>query len=122
MFYAAEANYLTWLLRSSLARAPYVALFDLKLLIEDDSLQVYMYCVHAQKRALGTPRTHFRACKISKFRGGMPPDPPHIIHFFWAPLFLFALAPPNPLGSPDQELTMLDVFLAVIFTNVMRGI
>ena len=40
-------NYLTWLLRSPLARAPYVVLFDLKPLIEDSNLQVYMYRVHA---------------------------------------------------------------------------
>ena len=40
-------NYLTWLLRSPLAKAPYVVLFDLKPLIEDGNLQVYMYCVHA---------------------------------------------------------------------------
>ena len=48
-FYAAGANYAQLLLRSPLARAPYVVLFDLKPLIEDGSLLVYMYCVHAQK-------------------------------------------------------------------------
>ena len=37
-------NYLMWLLHSSSARAPYVVLFDLKPLIEDGNLQVYMYC------------------------------------------------------------------------------
>ena len=42
-------NYLRWLLHSPLAKAPYVALFDLKPLIEDGNLQVYMYCVHARK-------------------------------------------------------------------------
>ena len=35
-------NYLTWLLRSPLARAPYVVLLDLKPLIKDGNLQVYM--------------------------------------------------------------------------------
>ena len=39
-FYAANTNNLTWLLRSPLARAPYVVLFDLKPLIEDGNLQV----------------------------------------------------------------------------------
>ena len=41
-------NYLTWLLRSPLAKAPYVAFFDPKQLIEDGNLQVYMYYVHAR--------------------------------------------------------------------------
>ena len=27
----------------------------------------------------------------------MPPDPPHTV---WAPLFIFALGPHNPLGGP----------------------
>ena len=93
-------NYLTWLLRSPLARAPYVVLFDLKPLIEDGNLQVYMHCVHARKRASGAPRTHFRACKISKFPGGVLPDPPHTIHY-GEPHFLYLpWAPPNPLGGP----------------------
>ena len=43
--------------------------------------------------------THFRACKISKFPGGLPPDPPHN-PFCGAPLFVFALGPANPLGGP----------------------
>ena len=34
-----------------------------------------MFCVDAQKGTSGAPRTHFRACKISKFYGGAPPDP-----------------------------------------------
>ena len=46
-----------------------------------------MYNVHARKRASGAPRTPFRACKISKFSGDVPPDPPHTIHFV-APHFL----------------------------------
>ena len=86
-------NYLTLLLHSPLARAPYMVLFNLKPLIEDGNLQVYVYCVHARKRASGAPRTHFRACKISKFPGSVPPDHPHTIHFVrphilylpWAP-------------------------------------
>ena len=36
-------NFLTWLLCSQLARAPYIVLFDLKPLIEDSNLQVHMY-------------------------------------------------------------------------------
>ena len=40
-----------------------------------------MYCVHAQKIASEAPRTHFRACKISKFPGSVPPHPPHTIRF-----------------------------------------
>ena len=84
----------TWLLRILLARGPYVVLFDLKPLIEDGNLLVYMYCVHAQRRDSGATRTHFRACRISKSPGGVPPDPPHTIHF---------VGPPNPLGCPGCE-------------------
>ena len=62
-------NYLMWLLCSVLARAPHIVFFNLKLLIKDGNLQVYMYCA-CTKRASGAPRTHFRACKISKFSGG----------------------------------------------------
>ena len=34
-----------------------------------------MYCVYAQKGASEAPRTHFKACKIAKFHGSVPPDP-----------------------------------------------
>ena len=51
-----------------------------------------MYCVHTQKRA--SCRSHFRACKISKFPGGMPLHNPHCV----APLFVFVLSTPNPFG------------------------
>ena len=96
MFYANDAQLsdLTWLLRCPLARAPYIVLFDLKPLIEDGNLQVYMYCVHVRKRASGAPRTHFRACKISKFPGGMPPDPTHTIHFSGPHFLYLPWAPP----------------------------
>ena len=65
-----------------------------------------MYCVQAQKRASGAPRIHFRACKISKFPGGAPPDPPSQNPFCEAPLFVFALGPPNPLGGPAHKHTL----------------
>ena len=103
VFYAADENfrlmhnYLTWLLHSPPARAPYVVLFNLKLLIQDGNLQVCMYCMHAQKRASGAPRTHFRAWKISKFPGCMPPTP-LTQSILQAPLFVFALAPPPILS------------------------
>ena len=58
-----------------------------------------MYCMHAQKGASEAPRTRFRACKTSKFSGGVPPDPPCTI-YVWAPFFVFALGPSHPLGSP----------------------
>ena len=38
-----------------------------------------MYDMHAHKGASEAPRTHFRACKISKFSGSMPSTPPHTI-------------------------------------------
>ena len=104
-------------LRSLLPRAPYV---DLKPLIEDGNLQVYMYCVHARKRTSGAPRTHF--CKISKFPGGMPPDTPqsilwcptfcicsgpHILYLPWAPHFVFALGPTFCICSGPHILHLL---------------
>ena len=56
-----------------------------------------MYCRHAQKGASEAPRTHFRACKISKFSWDMPPDPPcnlyyrpHFLYLTWAPPILSA--------------------------------
>ena len=39
-------NYLYVATAQPLARAPYVTLFDLKLLIEEGNLQVCMYCMH----------------------------------------------------------------------------
>ena len=36
-----------------------------------------MYFMHAQKGE--ATRTQFRACKISEFSGGVPPDPPQAI-------------------------------------------
>ena len=104
-------NYLTWLLRSPLARAPYVVLFDLKPLIEDGNLQVYMYCVHARKRASGAPRTHFRACKISKFPGACPRPPdtihfvgPHFLSLPWAsPILSAALPTMLRIWGPDYR-------------------
>ena len=62
---------LTWLLRSPLARAPSV-LFDLKPLIEDGNLQVYMYCVHARKRASGAPEHTSEHVKSQNFQGACP--------------------------------------------------
>ena len=91
-------NYLTWPLCSP-RHCMYVILFDLKPLIENGNLQVYMYHVHARKGASGAPRTHLRACKISKFRGACP-QTPLTQSICGAPLFVFALGPPNALGGP----------------------
>ena len=55
--------------------APYVVLFDLKPLNKDGNWQVGTYCMHAHKGTWEVLRTYFRACKISKFSGGLPPDP-----------------------------------------------
>ena len=60
--------------------------------------------MHAQKGASEAPRTRFRACKTSKFSGGVPPDPPCTI-YVWAPLFVFALGPSHPLGGPANTNT-----------------
>ena len=59
-----------------------------------------------KKRASGPPRTHYRACKTSKFPGGEPPGHPHTIDFVgphflylpWAPPILSAV-----LGLPSYH-------------------
>ena len=81
-------NYVTWLLRSPLARALYIILFNLT--------GIYVLCV-CTKKSLRSPRTHFRACKISR---GCAPRPRSHNPFCGAPLFVFALGLPNPLGGP----------------------
>ena len=51
-----------------------------------------MYALYAcTKKVPHKPHMHFRACKISKFPGGVFPDPSHTIYimgptFCWAPL------------------------------------
>ena len=35
---------------------------------------MYVLYMYAQKGASKDPRIHFRACKIAKFPGGVPPD------------------------------------------------
>ena len=64
-----------------LAKGSYVILFDLKPLIKGSKPSgIYgTVCMH-KKRAPGTSRTHFRACKISNFPGGVPPRPPQTIY------------------------------------------
>ena len=99
VFFTADANYLTWLLHSPLARSPHIVLLDLKPLIEDGNLQLYMYCVHAQKRASGAPRTHFSACKISTLLEGMPPDP-LTQSILWGPTFCNCPGPPQSSWRP----------------------
>ena len=59
-----------------------------------------MYCVHARKRASEAPKTHFRAGQISKFPGGVLPDPLCTIHIV-EPHLLYL---PNPLGGPAAAL------------------
>ena len=113
-------NYLMWLLHSLLSRAPYVVLFDLKPLIEDGNLQVYMYCVQARKRASAAPRTHaLRESKISKFPGGMPPDhTPFAQSILQCPTFCIALGPPNPLGGPAPRLAQAQITsLSEVYTS-----
>ena len=61
-----------------------------------------MYCVHARKIASEAPRTHFRACKISKFPGSVSPTPPSHNPFCGVPIFVFGST--NPLGGPEQGL------------------
>ena len=51
--------------------------------------------MHAHKGASEAPRTRFRACKTSKFSGGVPPDPPCTIYNM-GPAFCIC---PGPLPS-----------------------
>ena len=104
-------NYLAWLLRRLLARTPYVVLSDLKPLIEDGNLQVYMYCVHARKRASGPPRTHYRACKISKFPGGEPPGP-LAQSILWDPTFCICPGPPQSSRRSWDYLLIIEVIIS----------
>ena len=82
-------------LRSPLARAPYVVFFDLKPLLENGNLQVYMtVCMHEKEPQ--EPREYIS--EHVKSLGGVPLDPPHTIniagpHFLylpWAPPILLA--------------------------------
>ena len=117
-----------------LARAPYVVLFDLKPLNEDGNLQpagICMYCMHAQKGASEAPRTHFRACKSSKFSGGVPPDCPqtHLAQsILWAPLFHLPWTSPILSGALTvhsmydtiEDLQLLDAPLALPALSEIR--
>ena len=76
-----------------LARAPYVVFFNLKQLQRQKLAGRYVLYGCAQMEP-EKPSEHFRA---SKFSGGGPQKPPHTV---WAPLFIFALGPHNPLGGP----------------------
>ena len=49
--------------------------------------------MHAQKGGSEVPRTHHRACKISKFSGAKPPELPSPIYNM-APLHVLAQGPP----------------------------
>ena len=107
---------LTRLLRSPLARAPSVVLFDLKPLIEDGNLQVYMYCVHARKRASGAPEHTSEHVKSQNFQGRAP-RPSSDNPFCGATLFVFALGPPPPPPPPPILSAALQVH-AYSFTYV----
>ena len=92
----------------STSYGPYIVLFHLKLVNEDGNLQVCMYCMHAQKGASAeAPRTHFRACKTSKFSGGMPQGlpctmyGPYFLYLPWASPILLAPC----IWSPSQGFT-----------------
>ena len=70
VFYAADA--LTWLLCSPLARTPYIVLFDLKLLIQDGNMQVYMYY---EKEPQELPEHTSEHVKSQNFLGAYPQTP-----------------------------------------------
>ena len=87
----------TWLLRRPLARAPYVVLFDLKPLIEDGNLQVYMYtvCMH-EKEPQESPE-HISEVVKSQHCLRACPQTPLTQSILWEPTFLhLPWAPPPP--------------------------
>ena len=73
--------------------------------------------MHAKKGTSEAPRTHFKACKISR---GLPPDPPHTVR---APVVIFALGPHNPLGGPGVFffLDALSTYLSTAMHMRMRS-
>ena len=80
VFYAAEANnaQLSYVATAQpLARAPYVILFDLKPLIEDGNLQVYIctVCMH-EKESQEPPEHTLQHVKFQNFLGACPQTPP----------------------------------------------
>ena len=97
-FYAADANnaQLSYAaLRTPLARALYVVLFDLKPLIEDGNLQVNMYFVHARKRA---PEHTSEYVKSQNFLGACPQTP--LTQSVWGPKFCICPGPPQSSRRP----------------------
>ena len=69
-----------------------------------------LYVLYVQKGASEAPRTHSRACKISKFSGDVPPDPPcnlyyrpHFLYLTWAPPILSR----QPCLPPEEEIPCL---------------
>ena len=83
-------------LRRPLARAPYVVFFDLKPLLENGNLQVYMYCVHARKRA---PEHTSEHVKSQNFLGACH-QTPLTQSILRAPTFCICPGPPQSSQRP----------------------
>ena len=83
------------------------AYVDLKPLIEDGNLQVYIctVCMH-EKEPQESPKHTSEHVKISKFPGNVPPDP-LTQSICGAPIVVFALDLPNPLGGPAYFATVV---------------
>ena len=74
----------------------------------------YICTVCTHEKASGAPRTHFRACKISTFPGGVPPDPPLLTQsILWDPTF--CICP----GASHPSILSAAQFSAVPFTVKM---
>ena len=77
--------------------------FDLKPLIQDGNLQVYMHSVCALKWASGAPEHNSEHVKSQNFLGVCPKPSshnivgPHFSYLSWTP-------PPNPLGGPGHKI------------------
>ena len=61
---------------------------------------MYVLYACAKKKSQKSPEHTSEHAKFSRFPGGMPSDPPIYI---MGSAFVFALVPPNPLGSPDHR-------------------
>ena len=85
-----------------LARAPYVILFDLKLLNKDGNWQVGMYTVCMRKKKPQKPPEHTSEhVKSQNFLGVCPQSPPNSI----SPTFCICPGPPQSSQQPCVRLS-----------------
>ena len=74
-----------------------------------------MYCVHARKEPQEPSEHTSEHVKSQNFLGACP-QPPSYNPFCGAPLFVFALGPPNPLGGHVQSYSQSQARLMFVTT------